>query len=398
MESELADERCGPRGDAPARPSPAWEALWPPRGGSVPELQGGPAPRSAEPSAPSSRALQSTTNGREARELEARLELKIADLSNVLEGWQAELVQRTQSEIEGLRASMENTLAQRLASTESRSAAHVDRLEKSLAAVAGSQREPVAALTLSVEDAIARQGEVERELREETRALGAAIEELRSDVNAATAAGAQLVQDAEAGINARVRTVTGELARLRRQLTSTEARFDQRLAPLVQRLSETGAIAEDLMSSTHADAAEVKALLDEFRADLVRLSKSMEVHRAHTASRADLAALEGELEDRVVRELASTRSQLDAKLVTLDAVVDAVDAAAAALETGLVERVTGVASVAATSALAPVRSDLRSVHAEVAAAQRSIRELRRQVRTALPPPAPASPTHGVPRV
>ena len=409
-------------------PSPEWEALWPPRKGLGPGPQGKPILRRSEPASSQAVAATPTTSGREAHELEARLGLKIAHLSKGLERWQAELVQRARSEIEIVRTSMEAVLAEQLASAESRSAERDARLEQHLAAVA-SLSEQLVALTLSVGDADVRIGTVERKVAQETKELERGITALRSDLLAAVAqqiesraeaiesdvareaaletrlkselgdmvtgllATRGLGEDSQLALNGRldeleaqVRTVMGELAGLRRQLTSTEARLDHRLVPLVRRLSETGLITEALVSSTQAHAASVTALRRELLANLTRLSQSVEVHRDEAASRADVAALEAELEDRVARELTSARSQLDAKLTTLDAVVDAVDAAAAALETGLVERVTGAANVAATSALAPVRSDLRSVQAEVAATERSIRELRRQMRTSSPPP------------
>ncbi|MDQ4069362.1 MAG: hypothetical protein M3203_07820 [Actinomycetota bacterium] len=190
-------------------------------------------------------------------------------------------------------------------------------------------------------------------------------------------------------VDSQVGALAGELAALRLQLSSTEAKLDERLVPLAEQLSETSSTREALVSSARANAAELAALRIELRDEMTRLSDSLDVQRAETASRVELTAFEKELEERVAEELTSARSQLDARLVTLDAVVDAVDAAAASLEAGLEERLTGVANVAASSALAPVRSDLRSVHAEVAATQRSIRELRRRVRTSLPPQVPS---------
>jgi DNA repair exonuclease SbcCD ATPase subunit len=387
MEAEVADDQLGSPEEPAAGTAPTWEALWPARRSPGPPPQSKPAEGEAEPSAPPALTGRTTTGGHDARKLEARLELKVAELSKVQESRHAELVERTRSEIQALRTSMEGRLAELLAATESRSAEREARLDRNLAAVSGGLSEQMAALTVSVGEAPARLAELERALREETRALVASVEAVRRDVTGTEAATAELARQVEVGIHAQhalngriegvdaqLQTVVGELAQLRRQLAATEARLDQRLVPLVQRLSETGSLTDALMSSRQADVARVTALGDELRDQL--------------------AALERQLEDRVVRELAGAGSELDARLMTLDAVVGAVDAAAAAVETGLAERVTGAATVAATSALAPVRSDLRSVRAEVAATQRSLRELRRQMRTSPPPAAAGASTAG----
>lgn len=312
-----------------------------------------PAPPSVRPSGPPAREPRSTADVNDARQVEGRLNSKIAELLKEIKAGQADVVSRTRSELDAARASMETALAEYLASAESRLAQHEARIEQRLAGVVERLSEAVSGITRAAEDV--RHFASEREFREDTKALAASIEVVRSEVAEATEARGELVKEVEADLEAGNR--------------------------------ETRSIGAALTAPAQANIATFAALGGELRDDMARLSKSREVHRADTATTADLAALEEQLEDRVAGQLALAQSQLDSKLMVLDAVVAAVDAAAATLETGLMERLTGVANMAATSALAPVRSDLRSVHAEVAAAQRSIRELRRRVPRFLPPPA-----------
>lgn len=287
----MSEERNAPRPSAPG-----WDELWPLRRHPGPAYNGVSATR-AGGGIPES-AVPDTA---EPTETDRRADSKLADLSKVMEGRHAELVARTMSELDAMRASMEAAAR----AVEERVSDDLQRVDEVLRAAARST-------TL---------GAIEAGSVQLIRQLEADVQALRTEMLAAAA---------------------------RRQLVTTET--------------------------------------IELRQEMDRLSALVEAHRAETATRTDLVALE----DRVDNELGAVQSEVHSRLATLDAVVNAVDAAAATLDTRLEERLTGVANVAATTSLAPVRSDLRAVHDEVAATQRSIRELRRRVRTFLPRASPAT--------
>ena len=393
MESELADERQGPR-----EPRPAWDALWPPRRDREPE-------RHATPASGVAAATPVSMTG-DASDVDGRFDVRLADLSKVMETRHAELVRRTASELDAIRESIEAALG----ATEKRLAEHLQRVEAGAAPAAD-----LAALRSRVDDALQtvlstptdddRLGALEERLFSSMRETLRGIEErsaqlvgqLEADVKALrTDLGAAVAEQVEARADALEREAAREGAletRLRAELqtvvgseVATLRNLDETRHALTERVDRV----ETQVATVSGELAQLRSQLvetwaGEIREDVDRLSQAVAAHRAETATRADLVALE----DRVTEELASAQSEMQSRLTMLDAVVHAVDAAAASLDTGLVERMTGMATVAASSALAPVRSDLRAVHDEVAATQKSIRELRRRIRTALPPSAPA---------
>ena len=331
MESELADER-----QEPQEPRRAWDELWPPRRDREPERDATPA------SAGVAAATPVSTTG-VASDVDGRFDLRLAELSKVMETRHAELVTRTASKLDAIRRSIEAALG----ATEKRLAEHLQRVE-----VAAAPAADVAALRSRVDDALRT---VVRMPTDDGR-LGALEERLlssmRETLRGVEERSAQLVRQLEADVKALRTDLRAAVAE------QVEARADA-LEREVAREGEFGDVREDLD----------------------RLSQAVAAHRAETVPRADLVALE----HRVAKEFASAWSEVHSRLTMLDELVHAVDAAAESLNTGLVERMTGMADVAASTALGPVHSDLRSVHDEVAVTQEGIRELRRRIRTSLPP-------------
>ncbi|MDQ3897138.1 MAG: hypothetical protein M3326_07825 [Actinomycetota bacterium] len=310
-------------------------------------------------------------------DVEGRFDLRLAGLARVMEARHAELVARTTSQLDAVKASMDAALS----AVEKRMAEHVQRVERVAASAAARDRHIDALeerLSASIRDAL-------RQMEARSDQLDGEAEALRTDLLAAMADQVEV-----RGEELHQREVARELAlesRLRSELdASVASQLDGRrtteetLHALSERIDGADAQLARITGELARIQTQLAAMQDgEVREDMDRLSNSLEAHRAETATRSDLVALE----DRVAKELASTQSDVHARLTTLDAVVAAVDAAAANLDTRLVERLTGVAS----TALAPVRSDLRAVHDEVAATQKSVRELRRRMQTLLPPPA-----------
>ena len=386
-EPDVAAEGRGPRGKPPA-----WDELWPPRRDRGPEVGDTPVLRQATP-----------TGTGDAGDVEGGVDLTLGGLTTLMETRHTELVAQTMSALDAIRASTEAALG----AIEKRMADHLQRVEAGAAGAAD-----LAALRLHVDDTLQSvvsaatdessldaleerlsssiretRGEIEGRSAELVRRLEVDVKALRTDLLAAVAehvdarAGALEREVArERALETRLRSeleaiVGSELAALRLADDAGNAMTERidRVETQVARLSgELGGLRTQLAETHAAEVAEV-------RDDMDRLSKSMEGHRAETATRTDLVALE----DRVAKDLVSAQSEVDSRMTRLDAVVDAVDAAAASLDTRFVERLTGMADVAASTAVAPVRNDLRAVHDEVAATQRSIRELRRRVRASL---------------
>ena len=387
MESELADERHGPR-----EARPAWDDLWPPRRDREPE-------RHAPPASGVATATTVSTTG-DASDVDGRFDPRLADLSRALEARHAELVTRTTSELDAIRRSIEAALG----GTEKRLAEHLRQVEVGAAPAAD-----LAALRSRVDDALRtvvslptdgdRLGALEERLSSSIRETLRGIEErsaqlvrqLEADVNALRTDLRSTVVQVDARADALEREAARQHAletRLRTELevvvgseVATLRNGDETRHALTERVDRI----ETQVAAVTGELARLRTRLadtrnGDVREDMDQLSKAVAAHRAETATRTDLVALE----DRVAGELASARSDVHFRLRMLDAVVHAVDAAAS-LDTGLVERMTGMANVATSTALAPVRSDLRAVHDEVAATQESIRELRRRIRTSLRP-------------
>lgn len=277
-----------------------------------------------------------------ASDVDGHFDLRLADLSKVMEMRHAELVTRTTSELDAIRGSLEAALG----ATEKRLTEHLQRVEVGAAPAAD-----LAALTSQVDDAL----QTVLSIPTDDGRLGALEERLFSSIR-------ETLREIEERSAQLVRQLEADVKALRTDFRAAVAEeFETRANVLQREVAREGA-------------------LGDLREDLDRLSEAVAAHRAETVTRADLVALE----DRVANELASARSEVHSRLTMLDEVVHAVDAAAS-LDTGLVERMTGMANVAASTALGPVHSDLRAVHDEVAATQEGIRELRRRIRTSLPP-------------
>ena len=343
MESEVADGQRGPR-----REPPAWDELWPPRQDAGPE--GHDRSASRVPPVPPGSTPPDTG---EPRRIEGRVDLKLAALARVMETRHSELAARVTADLHAMKASMEAALN----ASEERLSASIRAGLRAVEARSAQLEHDAEALRTDLLAAVAEQVEARSEALHDRQVAGESAFEtrIRSGLDAIV----------ESDLTARR---AGEDAR--RALTERVDGVDTQVAALAGELAGIGAQVAALQAG-------------EVRDDVDRLSKAMDAHRAETATRADLVALE----DRVGKELAGAQSEVNSRLTTLDAVVAAVDAAAASLDEGLVERLTGVASVAASTALAPVRSDLCAVHDEVAATQKSIQELRRRVQTLLPPAA-----------